>query len=263
MIPNSTITYKNNGGYKIPLTNSSDDAKAVQRAWDFNEGVWSDPIFLTGDWNANVKAYASSFLQPFTDSEKQAIKGSSDLYAHDAYTSQFYFAPDGGVDACVSNTSNPLYPTCANTSYTYSPQDGGWAIGAYSDPLASWLHKATDWVPAFLHYIKDTWADPAGDLPIAVSEFGFAEPYEASKTILQDILYDPVRMSYYHDYMRAILIAMSEGVNVVGCLAWSFYDNFEVSERLPVVFFLPCMAFSTDNRDSGPTASRSNLECNM
>ncbi len=35
---NGTISFKNNGGYKIPLTNSSDDALAVQRAWDFAEG---------------------------------------------------------------------------------------------------------------------------------------------------------------------------------------------------------------------------------
>ena len=35
-------------------------------------------------------------------------------------------------------------------------------------------------------------------------------------------------MSYYRDYMEAILIAISEGTNVVGCLAWSLYDNFEV-----------------------------------
>ena len=27
--------------------------------------------------------------------------------------------------------------------------------------------------------------------------------------------------------MQAILIAISEGVNVVGTLAWSIYDNFE------------------------------------
>ena len=77
-------------------------------------------------------------------------------------------------------------------------------------------------------YIKETWADPAGNLPIAVTEFGFAEPFEGQKTLLQDILYDAIRASYYHDYMEAILIAISEGINVVGCLAWSFVDNFEV-----------------------------------
>lgn len=41
MMPNSIISFKNNGGYKIPLTNSSADAEAVQRSWDFNEGVSS------------------------------------------------------------------------------------------------------------------------------------------------------------------------------------------------------------------------------
>lgn len=147
--------------------------------------------------------------------------------------SRFYFAPDAGIESCVTNASNPLYPSCANTSYTYSAQDGGWAIGAYSDPLAPWLHKATDWLPAFLHYIADTWA---GGRPIVVSEFGFAEPFEARKTILQDILYDPIRTSYYHDYMRGILTAMSEGVNVAGCLAWSLYDNFEWASGFDVRF---------------------------
>ena len=39
IVPDSSITFKHNGGYKIPLTNSTADAEAVQRAWDFNEGV--------------------------------------------------------------------------------------------------------------------------------------------------------------------------------------------------------------------------------
>lgn len=89
------------------------------------------------------------------------------------------------------------------------------------------LPRSTDFAPS-PRYIKETWADPAGNLPIAVSEFGFSEPFEVQKTLMQDILYDPIRTSYYHDYLEAILIALSEGVNVVGCLAWSFVDNYEV-----------------------------------
>jgi hypothetical protein len=187
----------------------------VQRAWDFNEGWFSDPIYLTGDYPSSVKDYVSSFLRPFTESEKQAIKGSADNYAHDAYTSQFYFAPEGGVDACINDPSNDLYPSCADTQYTY---ENGWLIGpaagtspilfrravsstmsanviALADAATPWLHKATDWVPRFLEYIRETWTKPAGDLPIAVTEFGFAEPFESSKVLLQDILYDPIRMS--------------------------------------------------------------------
>ena len=133
-------------------------------------------------------------------------------------------APDAGIDSCTSNKSNPLYPSCANTTYTYASSSGGWNIGAAADPLSPWLHKATDWVPAFLHYIADTWHPSGG---IAVTEFGFAEPFEAQKTLKADILFDPIRSSYYREYMEAILMAISEGVNVVGCLAWSILDNLE------------------------------------
>jgi hypothetical protein len=134
-------------------------------------------------------------------------------------------APDTGVAACVSNTSHPLYPVCANTSYSYDlATSGGWNVGPAADPLSPWLHKATDWVPAFMHYIQNTWK-PAGG--IAITEFGFAEPFEELKQIEADIRWDPIRTSYYRDYMQAILMSISEGVNIVGCLAWSIVDNLE------------------------------------
>ncbi|KAK0108228.1 hypothetical protein ONS95_003048 [Cadophora gregata] len=221
---NGTISFKTNGGYKIPLTNSSEDALAVQRAWDFNEGWFAKPTFLDGDYPQYLKEYVSGFLPDFTDEEKAIINGTSDVFAHDAYTSQFYMAPDSGIEACTSNSSHPLYPTCANTTYTYAASSGGWNIGPAADPLSPWLHKATDWVPAFLRYIQDTWK-PAGG--IAVTEFGFAEPFELLKTIKADIVFDPIRSSYYRDYMQAILMSISEGVNVVGALAWSIVDNLE------------------------------------
>jgi beta-glucosidase len=45
---NGSISFKTNGGYKIPLTNSTDDALATQRAWDFNEGWFANPVFING-----------------------------------------------------------------------------------------------------------------------------------------------------------------------------------------------------------------------
>ena len=225
---NGTISFKTNGGYKIPLTNSSDDSIAVQRAWDFNEGWFANPIFLTGDYPKYLKEYTSAFLRNFTEDEMAAINGSCDIYMHDAYTSQFYMVPDDGFDSCLANSSGTLFPSCANTTYNYVASAGGWDVGYAADPGSPWLHKATDWVPAFLHYIQDTWKPSQ----IAVSEFGFAEPFEELKLLLGDIRFDLARTVYYHDYMEAILIAMSEGVNVVGTLAWSIYDNLEVSSDL-------------------------------
>jgi beta-glucosidase/6-phospho-beta-glucosidase/beta-galactosidase len=124
-----TIAIKNNGGWKIPLTNSSEDATALQRGWDFEEGWWANPLFINGDYPRYLKEYTSTFLRPLNDSEKQSILNTSDIFAHDAYTSQFYSAPDSGISACTSNESHPLYPGCYNLTYQYSPADGGWDVG--------------------------------------------------------------------------------------------------------------------------------------
>ena len=140
------ISFKTNGGYKIPLTNSSEDALAVQRAWDFNEGWFANPVFIDGDYPKYLKEYTSTFLRNFTDEEKAAIKGTADFFAIDAYTSAFNMAPDAGIDACLANSTGTLFPSCANSSYTYSAADGGWNIGYAADPGSPWLHFATDWV---------------------------------------------------------------------------------------------------------------------
>lgn len=237
------ISFKNNGGYKIPLTNSTEDAEAVQRAWDFNEGWWADPVFLTGTWPDSMNEYVSTFLEPFTDSQSAAIKGSADFFSHDAYTSQFFFAPDVGIDACVADPTNSLYPSCCNTSFTYGEQDGGWLIGPASDVVESWLYSATDWLPEFLHYMNATWAPPQGR--IMISEFGFAEPYEVDKTIVASILTDPIRTEYYRAYMEGVLMALSEGINVIGCLAWSFLDNLEWTAGTQVKLGMQRVDFSS------------------
>lgn len=172
------------------------------------------------------------------------ILGTADFFAHDAYTSSFYFAPDGGINACLANRSNPLYPSCVNTSYTYSAADGGWNIGYAADPNSPWLHFATDWLPIFMHYIYDTWKPKA----IAITEFGFAEPFEDLKQIKADILTDLARSTYYRQYLEGVLIALSEGVPIVGCLAWSIYDNLEWSEGFSVKFGMQYVNFTTQER---------------
>jgi beta-glucosidase/6-phospho-beta-glucosidase/beta-galactosidase len=97
---NGTISFKTNGGYKIPLTNSSDDLLATQRAWDFNEGWFADPVYINGDYPETLKTYVSTLGLELTDEQKTLIKGTGDIFAHDAYTSSFYFAPDAGVAGC-------------------------------------------------------------------------------------------------------------------------------------------------------------------
>ena len=216
----------------------------MQRAWDFNEGAFAHPIWIDGDYPRYLKEYTSTFLRPLSDEEKAQIKGTGDIFAHDGYTSQFYFAPDEGLESCLSNSSNPLFPSCVNSSYTYSAQDGGWNIGYAADPGSPWLHKATEWVPAFLKYMQNEWKPSQ----IAITEFGFAEPFEQLKQIRSDIQTDLARSAYYHDYLRAILIARSEGVNVVGALGWSIVDNLEWQQGFSVKFGMQYVNLTTQER---------------
>lgn len=96
-----------------------------------------------------------------------------------------------------------------------------------------------------MKHIDDTW-HPAGG--IAISEFGFVEPFEHSKTNLADILIDPIRTGYIHDYMEAILMAISEGVNILGCLAWAFIDNLEWNSGYYSRFGLQYVNYTTQER---------------
>lgn len=47
------------------------------------------------------------------------------------------------------------------------------------------------------------------------------------RTDVLSVVIDPVRSKYYRDYLGSVLMAISEGVNVVGTIAWSIFDNFE------------------------------------
>lgn len=79
-------------------------------------------------------------------------------------------------------------------------------------------------------------------------EFGFSEPFEELKLLLGDIRTDLARTTYYHDYMQAILMAMSEGVHVVGTLAWSIFDNLEWSSGYTIKFGVQYVNLTTQER---------------
>lgn len=146
-----SISFKNNGAYKIPVDGSADTAAAVQRAWDFNDGLWATPVFLTGDFPESVREYVSDFLPAFTEEQKAQIKGTSDIFMIDAYGGGgFVTVPgDGGLQACVGNASHPEYPRCYGGASTYPGADY-WPTGPAVDPCASWLTYSTDWVPTML-----------------------------------------------------------------------------------------------------------------
>jgi beta-glucosidase len=222
------MSFKNSANWIVANSSSTADQQAVQRVNDFNMGWFGGPWANGGDYPESLKSTLGDILPTYTDAQKAMIKGSCDFYAIDGYTTYFAAAPPNGIDACVANQSDPNYPACAVTT---SVQPNGFPIGPNSDAGATWLYSTPFGIRPFLNFIvKDYFP---GVPEIVVSEFGFAEPAEASFDTLEQILWDLRRADYIQSFLDNILAARAlDGVNVTGAYAWAIYDNFECSFTL-------------------------------
>lgn len=85
---------------------------------------------------------------------------------------------------------------------------------------------------------------------IIVTENGSAFP----DTVENGQVHDHKRKKFYQDYLRNVLRAKKEGVNVAGYFCWSLMDNFEWAEGYRPRFGLVHVDFETQKRiikDSG------------
>lgn len=236
------MSFKNSANWIVANSTSAADQQAVQRVNDFNMGWFGGPWANGGDYPESLKSTLGDILPTYTDEQKAMIKGSCDFYAIDGYTTYYAAAPPNGIAACVANQSDPNYPVCAVTT---SVQPNGFPIGPNSDAGATWLYSTPFGIRPFLNFIvKDYFP---GVPEIVVSEFGFAEPAEATFDTLEQILWDVRRADYIQGFLDNILAARAlDGVNVTGAYAWAIYDNFECSSN-PFAFhkcLLTCLGNS-------------------
>jgi beta-glucosidase len=66
--------------------------------------------------------------------------------------------------------------------------------------------------------------------------------------LVNGIVDDQKRIQYYQDYLKALLKAKQEGVNVKGYFAWTLTDNFEWAEGYHARFGLIHVDFMTQLR---------------
>lgn len=213
------ITFKNSGNYYEPNSTSQADATAVQRNYDFslgwfNHGPWND-----GDYPTSVKNTPGGLLPSLTDDQKALIKGSCDFFAIDGYTSYYAAEVEGGLQACLANSSesNSNFPECAGS---VSTAPDGFPIGPAADPGTDWLYDAPLGVRRFLSKITRDLFPAVPD--IMVSEFGFSEPFEGQFTTVSQILWDLRRADYIQSFLDNILASIRvDGVNVTGAFGWA------------------------------------------
>ena len=62
---------------------------AAQRRLEFWIGHYADPVYLTGDYPACMRRQLGDRLPRFTPEESALLKGSSDFYGMNTYTSDY------------------------------------------------------------------------------------------------------------------------------------------------------------------------------
>ncbi|KAJ7176777.1 glycoside hydrolase superfamily [Mycena filopes] len=235
------IALKNDDFIGIPWrSNNTDDVLAVERHAAFRIGVFSDPLYTTGDWpKIMTDTLPPDYLPRFTEQEKKDNLGSADFFAIDSYREQFIAAPPDGLDACVSNSSHPLWPECH--SVVLFDSNAGWAAGISPDPLSdSWLQATPNTLRSFLKGLQTRWPTKK----MYVSEFGFVEPFEELRTELFRIQEDVTRTNYFMTYLGQILLAIHEdGVPIMAMV-----DNAEWNSGLSAKFGIQHVNYTTLER---------------
>ncbi|KAJ7267247.1 glycoside hydrolase superfamily [Mycena rebaudengoi] len=240
------IALKNDDFIGVPWrANNTDDIEAVERHAAFHIGMFSDPLYTTGDWpKILTDTLPPDYLPRFTEAEKKLNLGSADFYAIDSYRDSYIAAPPDGLASCVSNTSHPLWPECG--SVVLFDSNAGWATGISPDPLAdSWLQATPNFLRQYLKELQVRW--PSKKMYIA--EFGFVEPFESQRTDLFRITDDVARTNYFMTYLGEILLSIHEDkLPIAGAFAWAMIDNAEWNSGLSARFGIQHVNYTTLER---------------
>ncbi|XP_011867620.1 PREDICTED: myrosinase 1-like [Vollenhovia emeryi] len=211
------------------------DTAAVDTFFQFDCGWMAHPIFsTTGDYpavmktriaeNSKLDGFSRSILPEFSPEWVQYIKGTSDFFGLNHYTSRLV-------------ETVPRVP--GHAWYDYS------GVNTSVDP--SWSNTASDWLKVvpigFRDIIKKISIEY--DYPtIFITENGFSD---------RCCIFDNLRISYLHSYMKEMLTAIQEdGCKVEGYAVWSLLDNFEWSSGYTERFGMVSVNFTDPNRTRTP-----------
>ncbi|KAG1896511.1 glycoside hydrolase family 1 protein [Suillus fuscotomentosus] len=210
-----------NGDWAMPYDDSPQNVEAAQHALDV------DPIYL-GHYPEYMKQMLQERLPEFTPEELKVVKGSSDFYGMNTYTTHLCSGDDefqGFVE------------------YTFIRPDGT-QLGTQAH--CAWLQDYPEGFRDLLNYIWKL--GRCADLDFSVTENGFAVKDESSKPI-EEALQDNDRVNYFKGNTASIKAAVLEdGVDVRAYFPWSFLDNFEWADGYITRFGVTYVDYETQQR---------------
>ncbi|RJR38374.1 MAG: beta-glucosidase [Desulfobacteraceae bacterium] len=203
---------------KIPASDSPEDMAAAQRADDYMNRQYLDPIFY-GRYPERLKEIFGEAWPEWPADDLESIRRPIDFVGLNYYTR-----------AVVRHDPNQ-YPLKAshvhirNSTYT----ETGWEVcpQALTDTLVR---------------LKNEYGNPV----IYITENGSA--FYDPPTVEGERLDDPLRRSYLRKHLRAAHTAIQKGVDLRGYFAWSLLDNLEWSHGFSKRFGLVHVDFTTRKR---------------
>ncbi|XP_075991781.1 lactase/phlorizin hydrolase-like [Anticarsia gemmatalis] len=195
---------------------SEDHEQAAYEATMFEWGQYAHPIFSeTGDFPQIMKeriaaksaeqGFFRSRLPEFTPEEVEFVKGTSDFFGLNHYSTSLVYRNE----TAVGYHASPSYFDDIEVLFYSKPE---WVTSIAG---ATTMTTSVPWgFYKLLTNIRETYNNPT----VYICENGFA-----THGGLDD--YD--RVDYYRTYLDAMLDAIDEGSDIAAYTAWSLMDNFE------------------------------------
>jgi beta-glucosidase len=223
------IGISNNCDWREPLTDKEEDKQAAQRALEFFLAWFADPVYK-GDYPEVMKEKLGERLPEFSNSEKEMIKGSSDFFGLNHYTTM-YAAHSNGKQEEISVHGNGGISEDQDVSLSL---DKSWDVTLMGWAVVPWGCKK------LLNWIDERYDKPN----IYITENGCAYPDE----VVDGKVNDQKRVDFYQGYLKACQESINEDINLKGYFAWSFMDNFEWASGYEKRFGLHYVDFETLER---------------
>lgn len=223
------IGITNNCDWREPLTDSQKDKDAAERALQFFLAWFADPIYK-GDYPQVMKTSLGGRLPTFSKEEQKMIKGTSDFFGLNHYTTMYAAHDDGSAkERNVYGNGGISEDQKVDLSL-----DKDWKLTLMNWAVVPWgCKKLLEWI------------DKRYDSPeIYITENGCAY----ADKLVNGKVEDQNRLDFYQGYLKACQEAIEGGVKLKGYFAWSFMDNFEWASGYDKRFGLHYVDFKTLER---------------
>lgn len=224
------IGITNNCDWREPKTDAPEDREAAQRALEFFLAWFADPVYF-GDYPACMRERLGDRLPEFTDEEKVLLKGSSDFFGLNHYTTMFAAEskPDSGGE--TNPYGNGGISEDQSVDLTVDPD---WKLTTMGWAVVPWGCRK------LLQWIDERYGHP----PIVITENGCALADE----LVDGEVRDADRVEFYRSYLTACHEAIESGVDLRGYFGWSLMDNFEWASGYSKRFGMHYVDFETGER---------------